>query len=293
MTAIKVLRDLLPSAYRRDCRRNKRRKTQSLHNTGMDVDDSEHQHELRNANGTQSTAPSLSISRSLASHGLPDRLDPLSLDYLMDFDYHDGSCNCDFPSQILLAVRNGYVDQVIQYYTSRNRLTVEHNSQGETLLHLACRWGSVAVIKLMLCDFKTSLFVLDKHGRTPLHSLCMGINSSSLVESTTSRTYNHLDSLRLLLREKATLILFKDKYGKVPLDYLQQANVTMNNNVLLWSAVNEVLSSERVVEQIVEDMSHQIEMSRCGRRMTAWERIERMMDLSGLDAAIMETGLSV
>ena len=290
MTAIKILRDLLPSAYDRGCPRSKRRKAEPLPCDGMDVDDSEPHHQLRNSCDTLSTAPGLRISRSLASHGLPDRLDPLSLDYLIDFEYHNGNCNCDFPSHVLVAIRNGHVDQFIQHYTSISRRTVQHNSQGETLLHLACRWGSVGIIKSMLCDFKNSVFVLDKQGRTPLHSLCLGMNSSTSIEPTNSRTCNHLESLRLLLQEKATLILYKDKDGKVPLDYLQHTNVATNNN---WNVVNELLSSERVVERIVEEMSNRMEMSRCGTGMSVWEKIDNMIDLSGLDAAIMETGLSV
>lgn len=294
MTATKFFRDFFPSVYHRDSQKTKRRKTLSSPcNIGMDIDGSDRQQHLQNVSNSLSTSPSLCISRSLASYGLPDRLDPFSIDYLMDFDYHDCTRNCDIPAHILAAIQNGDVNQLIQHYKSKDRLTVQHNSQGQTLLHLACRWGSVAIIKSILSDFKASVFVLDKQGRTPLHSLCIGMRNSYLMGSSNSRTCNHLESLRLLLQEKATLLLFKDKDGKVPLDYFQQEYGATNENVSLWKLVNELLHSERVVERVVEAMSHQMEISLSSRKMTAWEKIDKMMDLSGIDAAIIETGLSI
>merc|ERR1711933_666545 len=211
----------------------------------------------------------------------------------MVFDYHNCARNCDIPTHILAAIQNDDVENLIRHYRSRDRLTVQHNSQGQTLLHLACSWGSVAVIKSMLSDFNTSVFVLDEQGRTPLHSLCMSMGNNSLIVSSNSRTCNHLESLRLLLKEKATLLLYKDKNGKVPLDYIQEVNVTANDNVSLWKVVNELLHSERVVERVVEAMSYQMETSLSSRRMTVWEKIDKMIDLSGIDAAIIETGLSI
>jgi len=294
MTAMKIIHDLLPSALRREAPRAKRRKTQSLPCSGMEVEGSDqHQHLQNNINEIMSTAPSLLITRSLADHGMPDRLDPFSMDYLMDFDYDDGSRHYDIPTDILMTIQFGNADQLTQHYGSRDRLMAQRNSQGETLLHLACRLGSVAIIKSLLCDIKVSAFVLDKQGRSPLHSLCLVMNSSSMDGTTSSRNCNHFESLQLLLQEKATLILYKDKHGKVPFEYIQQFNDATNNNALLLKSVNEMLCSERIVKRVVEEMSDQVEKSRSGQRMTAWEKINSMIDFSGLDSAIMEAGLSV
>ena len=293
MTAMKIIRDLLPSALRREAPSAKRRKTQSRCNI-MEVEGSEqHQHLQNSINEILFTAPSIFISRTLADHGMPDRLDPFSMDYLMDFDYSDGSRHCDMPPDILIAIQDGNVDQLIQHYKSRDRLAALRNSQGETLLHLACRWGSVAIIKSLLCDFKISASVLDCQGRSPLHSLCLSMNISSVNGTTNSQNCNYLESMRLLLQEKVTLIIYKDRQGKVPFEYIQQVNCATSNNALLWKIVNEMLCSEGIVKRVVEEMLHQIEKARSGQQMTTWEKINSMIDISGIDAAIMETGLSV
>ena len=289
MTAIKIVHGLLSSSFHREAPRTKRGKTKSFPSCGMDV---EHQHVRSNSDERLSNAPSLLISRALADHGIPDRLDPFSMDYLMDFDYHDGSRHCDIPTDILMAIQYGNADQLIHHYHSRDRLAAQRNSFGESLLHLACRWGSVAVVKRLLHDCKISPFVLDKQGRSPLHTLCLATNNSSMDDTTNFQTCNHLESMRLLLRESPSLILFKDKHGRVPLEYIHQST-SSTNNAPVWKKVNEILCSENIVNRVVGEMMHEMEKSRSGQRMTMWEKINSIVDLSGLDAAIMETGLSV
>ena len=294
MTAIKILRDLLPSALHRETPRAKRRKTHSLSCSGMEVEENEQNDHRRNSvNEILSIAPSLLMSRNLADHGMPDRRDPFSMDYLMDFDYDNGNRSFEIPADIVMAIQYGNVDQLIQNYKNRDRLAAQRNLQGETLLHLACRFGSVAIIRSLLCGFKLSAFVLDGQGRSPLHSLCLVMNSSSVNGITNSGHCNHLESMRLLLREKPTLILYKDRHGKVPLDYIQQVNGATNNNSLLWKIVNEMLCSEQIAKRVVQEMLDEVEKSRSGQHMTTWEKINSMIDLSGLDSAIMESGLSM
>jgi len=291
---MKIIHDFLPSALHREVPRAKRRKTQSSSCSGMEVECSDHRYHPRNSSDeTLSMAPSLLVSRSLADHGMPDRRDPFSIDYLMDFDYHDGNRRCDIPTDILTAIQSGNADQLVQYYQSRDRLAAQRNSHGETLLHLACRWGSVSIIRSLLCDCGMSALVLDKQGRSPLHSLCLIMNSSSLNRATSSRCSNYLESMRLLLRNKPALLLYKDKHGKIPLEYLQKVNGVTNNNAPLWKIVNEMLCSEQIVDRLVKEMLHEAERTRSGQRLTIWEKINNMIDLSGLDSAIMETGLTV
>lgn len=285
---MKIIHGLLPSQLHREAPRAKRRKTQASPCSGMDIDGSGQCQYLQNStNGVLSTAPSLLISRTLADRGMPDRLDPFSMEYLMDFDFSDGSRQCDISTDILMAIQCGNANRLIQQYQSRDRLAAQRNSDGETLLHLACRWGSVPIIRSLLCDFNLSAFVLDKQGRSPLHSLCLVMGTSNC------RNCNHLESMRLLLQEKATLILFKDKYGKVPLEYIQQGAGATKNGALLWKIINEMLFSEQIVQRVEGEMLHEIEKSRSGQRMTTWEKINSLIDLSGVDSAIMETGLSV
>lgn len=298
MTAIKIIRELFPCDLTRDALRSKRRKkSESSPRHGMKVEGSEKQQNQHRQNGIISTAaPSLLVARALADNGLPDRIDPLSIEYLMEVDYDDGSFHSDIPPEILMAIQCGNIDTLTHHYMTRDRLVAQRNSQGETLLHIACRWGSVSTVKSLLCDAQMPVLVLDRRGRSPLHSLCLGMNSRNVQSNTNSPNCNHLESMRLLLREKSTLLLFKDKQGKVPLEYIQQSKSTTNNdhnNALLHIIVNEMLCSERTVEKVVEEMSYRVESSRSGRRLSALEQINTLLDFSGIQAAIMETGLSI
>jgi len=294
MTAMKIIHNLFPSALHHDVPRTKRRKTQSSPYSGMEVETGgERQHFRNRSDESLNMAPSFLVSRTLAEQGLPDRRDPFSMDYFMEFDYNDGECHYDIPSEIMMAIQYGNANQLIQYYLSRDRVAAQRNSQGESLLHLACRWGSVTIIKLLVGDLRLSTFVLDKQGRSPLHSLCLAMNTGSMTGIANAQNCNHFESMRLLLKARPTLILYKDKNGKVPLEYLQQVTGAIYNPNPIWKTVNEILFSEQTIKIMAGEMLQDIEISRSGQRMSAWEKINSMLDLSGLDSAIMETGLSV
>jgi uncharacterized protein YceH (UPF0502 family) len=301
MTAIEIIQSILPS-WRESPPRAKRCRSSS--SCGMEVEDTTATSELTAAftstsSSNTTTSPCLLISRALANHGYPDRLNPLSMDYLMDFDYDDGDIQRHIPADILMAIQEGNVNQFIHNYHQRDLIMAQRNSQGETLLHLACQSGCFSIVKFFLRDVKVSALVLDQHGRSPLHSLCMAImnmNCSNDVVNDTPK-FNHLETMRILLQEKPTLILFKDKQGKTPLEYIQQLSSTTcdtNKNVTICKNVNEMLHSDRVVERIVEEMSNQMEKIRSRQQMTTWEKIESMLDISGgVEAAVMESGFSI
>jgi len=213
----------------------------------------------------------------------------------MDFDYDSGNHHSQIPSEILAAIRTGNVNWFQQYADSIERLLSQRDSQGETLLHLACRLGSVSVVNFLLRDEHVPILVLDKHGRSPLHSICVAMQSNGMIQCTNT---NHFECMRLLLREKPTLVLFKDKEGKVPLEYLSQPpSVTFGirhaETIKLWKSVNELMCAERVVEKVIEELTHRMEGLRSGRRPSVFDTINSMLDLSGLQSAIMETGLSI
>lgn len=46
------------------------------------------------------------------------------------------------------------------------------NKYGESLLHMACRRGDVAVVKFLVEDANVSVAARDDFGRTPLHDAC-------------------------------------------------------------------------------------------------------------------------
>mmetsp|Transcript_30558 Transcript_30558/g.72086 ORF Transcript_30558/g.72086 Transcript_30558/m.72086 type:complete len:291 (+) Transcript_30558:214-1086(+) len=290
MTAIKIVRELLPWDFTRDAPRSKRRKSSSSACYGIETGGRDQQENNHRENGIAcAVTPSSLVSRALADHGLPDRIDPFSIEFMMEFDYHDGCLQRGINAEVLVAIQSDNIDMLTRHCFNRERLVNLQNSQGETLLHLACRWGSVAILKYLLRDIQMSVLVLDRQGRSPLHSLCLSMNTTSTVHYATASNVNHLESMRLLLREKASLILYKDKQGKVPLEYLQQSGSTTK----FHTVVNDMLSSERIVDRAVEEMSHRMEQSRSGRQLSAMEKLSSLLDFSGIEAAIMETGLSI
>ena len=290
MTAIEVLQSILPS-WRESPPRAKRSRSSAC---GMEVEDMTTSGlTSASASASNTTLPCLLISRALANHGYPDRLDPLSMDYLMDFDYDDGNIHRHISADILMAIQEGKVNLFIQNYHQRDLIMAQRNSHGETLLHLACQSGSFLIVKFFLVDVKVSALVLDQHGRSPFHSLCMAMmnmnRSNDVVNDTTK--CNYLETMRILLQEKPTLVLFKDKQGKTPLEYIQQLSP---ESMMICRNVNELLHSDRVVERIVEEMPNQMEKIRSRQQMTTWEKIESMLDISGgVEAAVMESGFSI
>jgi hypothetical protein len=285
MTAIQ---SILPS-WRESPPRAKRCRSSSC---GMEVEDTTTLG-LTSTSTSNTTSPCLLISRALANHGYPDRLDPLSMDYLMDFDYDDGDIQRRISADMFMAIQEGNVNQFIQNYHQRDLIMAQRNSQGETLLHLACQSGCFSIVKFFLRDVKVSTLVLDQHGRSPFHSLCMAmmnINCSDDVVNDTTKC-NYLETMRILLQEKPTLVLFKDKQGKTPLEYIRQLSP---KSMMICRNVNEILHSDRVVERIVEEMSNQMEKIRSRQQLTTWEKIESMLDISGgVEAAVLESGFSI
>lgn len=292
MSSLKIISKLLPLDINREAPRAKRRKL----SCNAHSNEPQQQHSRQNiSHGTSHNPPSVLVNDALANRGFPNRLDPLSIEYLMDFDYESGNHHSRISSEILEAIRNENVKWLQQYLGSQERLFVHRDSQGETLLHLACRSGSVSVVDFLLRDDHASTLVLDKQGRSPLHGICVAMQSNGMIQCTNS---NHFECMRLLLREKPTLVLFKDKNGKVPLEYLSpQASVTFYTRhagtLELWKSVNELICAERVVEKVIEELTHRMEGLRSGRRPSVFDTINSMLDLSGLQSAIMETGLSI
>jgi hypothetical protein len=79
------------------------------------------------------------------------------------------------------------------------------NSHSESLLHLACRKSSVAVISFIVDNLETAM--VDDFGRTPLHDVCW-------------RCIPNFDVARVVLDFDPELMLVRDKYGAIPLKYV-------------------------------------------------------------------------
>lgn len=83
------------------------------------------------------------------------------------------------------------------------------NRFGESVVHMACRMGSAAVIQFFLQEAGVSIRIRDDLGRTPLHDACW------------AREPN-FDLVRILLQTDPDLILIRDKRGHSPLSYVRR-----------------------------------------------------------------------
>jgi hypothetical protein len=250
-------------------------------------------------NHTVPLPPSVALSHSLADHGLPDRFDPQSMDHFVYFEGSDGRSQ-GIPQEFLAAIQCGNICQWLgekqqqrqpySYFSGLyNRYTPNHkskrllqamrNSQGETLLHLASRWSRHGIVKRLL-ELQLPTLVLDQQGRTPLHSLCLSMNNSN---GYITSSCDHTETMRLLLRHTPTLVLYMDQQRKTPFEYLQCSQ---------WH-VMDLIRQEQVVERVVQEIAQQTQRARSGQQMTVIETVDRIVNLTGLDAAVMETGFSI
>ena len=79
------------------------------------------------------------------------------------------------------------------------------NKFGESLLHMVCRRGDMALLEVMI-EAGTSLQIADDYGRTPLHDAFWAANPA-------------YDVVETILKRDAGLFFMKDKRGALPLSY--------------------------------------------------------------------------
>ncbi|KAL7575036.1 hypothetical protein ACA910_000410 [Epithemia clementina (nom. ined.)] len=86
------------------------------------------------------------------------------------------------------------------------------NAYGESLVHMACRRGHAALLKLMV-QAGAALQISDDYGRTPLHDACWAAQPAfDIVE-------------RLVLHCDRCLLYLKDCRGALPLSYVHKDHV--------------------------------------------------------------------
>eukprot|EP00529_Nitzschia_sp_RCC80_P023790 CAMPEP_0113443718 /NCGR_PEP_ID=MMETSP0014_2-20120614/2291_1 /TAXON_ID=2857 /ORGANISM="Nitzschia sp." /LENGTH=464 /DNA_ID=CAMNT_0000334699 /DNA_START=88 /DNA_END=1479 /DNA_ORIENTATION=+ /assembly_acc=CAM_ASM_000159 len=295
------------------------------------------------------------LSNALADRGLPDRINPQSLDMLYLWDEEDddegfvrgcrggagisGGYNRPIPEHIIQAIKTGEKYRIHNWLTTMTdthpaarrepggrtlSLTSFRTSHSnETPFHLICsaigstiasatlsshhnndchRAGISRLVQSMMDIFDdflmfnasgqvrannhsttsnipvrcTSLFVQDNHGRTPLHSLILGIKTINVTSLTSCRT--HVSSkdqwkdlstelveplLRILfpLQEQhprspsavlpstsfCMLLLFTDQNGKTPFEYLPIPGTAATQPLI------EFFQKESVVAKIVSE----------------------------------------
>jgi hypothetical protein len=83
------------------------------------------------------------------------------------------------------------------------------NRFGESIVHMACRHGSIPVLLFLLEEAKVSLRVIDDMGRTPFHDACWGSEP-------------RLEMMKILLKKDPFLLRLSDKRGHIALDYVNR-----------------------------------------------------------------------
>lgn len=82
------------------------------------------------------------------------------------------------------------------------------NKFGESIVHMACRKGSLSIIHFLLEEADVSLRVRDDFGRTPLHDACWASEPC-------------FEAIEMLIRKEPDLLLLADKRGSTPLSYVR------------------------------------------------------------------------
>jgi hypothetical protein len=83
------------------------------------------------------------------------------------------------------------------------------NRFGESLLHMACRRGSIDLVKFLVNEAKVSLYIRDDFGRTVLHDVCWTSSPN-------------LELFEYLLTLVPDFVMVKDVRGHYPLDYVRK-----------------------------------------------------------------------
>jgi hypothetical protein len=114
-----------------------------------------------------------------------------------------------YDMQVVKAVRTHDVPTLRQLLQSGRSLQCG-NKFGESIVHTACRKGSLQVLQFLLQEANVSCRVICDYGRTPLHDACW-----------TSESPN-FQLMDLLLTACPDLLHVKDARGFLPLAYVRQ-----------------------------------------------------------------------
>jgi len=112
-----------------------------------------------------------------------------------------------FDHDLLQAVRTGNVDELRQFLQHRGPPALRcFNRARESLLHVACRRGHTAVVRLLLHEAHVPARVCDDYGRNPLHDACWTPEPN-------------FELVALLLEACPDLLWIQDMRGHTPLRY--------------------------------------------------------------------------
>lgn len=159
------------------------------------------------------TNPSDRLRSVLAEAGYPpDPFVPASDGRLLEsrgyFLEHTPEQIASYDTAVTAAVRAGNVAALRAMLRDGRDLQCS-NRFGESIVHAACRRGSLAVVRFLLDEAGVSLRVRDDQGRTPLHDACW-------------TRVPEFELVRIIVEREPDLLLVCDKRGHSPLGYVRR-----------------------------------------------------------------------
>lgn len=143
-----------------------------------------------------------------------------------------------YDNTITSAVRSGDIAQMRRLMDEGHIMHCS-NRFGETILHIACRRGSLRMIKFLMEEGGASIRVRDDLGRTVLHDACWTAKPA-------------LDVMQYLIQNDPQLITVMDKRGSSPLGYARRDHWDLWCDFLLRNAAllrTKTACSNNVVQQ--------------------------------------------
>ena len=110
-----------------------------------------------------------------------------------------------YESDIIDAIRNEDIEY-LRAVKRDGRSLQGSNRFGESIVHLACRRGSVQLLKFLVTEGDITLRVMDDYGRTPLHDACW-------------KKEPNFEMIDAILDNEPELLLVADTRGHLPFDY--------------------------------------------------------------------------
>jgi ankyrin repeat protein len=161
------------------------------------------------ASNKNSTKPDDYLRSLLAQHGMSTKTFS-ALEIKADFFLKVTAESVEaYDMQVVKAVRTQDVTTLRQLLQSGRSLQCG-NKFGESIVHTACRKGSLQVLQFLLQEANVSCRVICDYGRTPLHDACWTSDSPNF------------QLMDLLLTACPDLLHVKDARGFLPLAYVRK-----------------------------------------------------------------------
>merc|ERR1712087_85097 len=125
-----------------------------------------------------------------------------------------------YTHDVIAAVREEDIPTLRKMYKEEGRTKMQcSNRFGESIVHMACRRGSVKVVRFLLEEANVSFKVKDDYGRTPLHDAFWAKEPEK-------------DIVKMVLQSCPDLLLVSDRRGFTPLSYVRKEHWEIWRNFL-------------------------------------------------------------